>query len=206
VPNPNLNRLIAKRLTGAELFHASGHSAGFDVLDFWRWSTSDLVLNITRGVLAEYIVARTLGVPTDSVRDPWRAFDLRTGDGIRVEVKSAAYIQSWAQERFSDIQFTVAKRRGWDADTNVTDAEPRRHADVYVFALLAHREKATIESLDLSQWRFWAVPTKALDDRTRSQDSITLNSLKSLAGDPVDYDHVRDAVYRAAGRGNGDGT
>lgn len=138
--NPALGRLKIDRLTGSEVFHENGRPAGFDVLDFWRWSASDLVMNTTRGILAEYVVARALGVPTDRAREGWSAFDLLTTDGLRIEVKSAAYVQSWAQDRFSTIQFLVPKRLGWDPDTNVMETEARRHADVYVLALLAHKD------------------------------------------------------------------
>jgi hypothetical protein len=50
----SLVRLKINRRSGAEPFHEAGHPASFDVLDFWRWSASDLVTNITRGVLAEH--------------------------------------------------------------------------------------------------------------------------------------------------------
>lgn len=74
----------------------------FDVYGFWRWRCSDLVSNATRGVLAEYIVAKALGV-AEGVREEWASYDLTTPGGTRIEVKSAAYIQSWHQETFSDI-------------------------------------------------------------------------------------------------------
>jgi len=51
-----------------------------------------------------------------------------------------------------------------------------------------------------AQWQFWAVPAKDFDARSRSQYSITLNSLKKLAGSPVDFRGLRDAVDRAAAR------
>ena len=60
-----------------------------------RWANSDLVSNVTRGVLAEYIVAHAVGVSTAIVRDEWAAYDLETPDGIKLEVMPAAYIQSW---------------------------------------------------------------------------------------------------------------
>ena len=69
--------------SGAGPFHADGDPAGFDLLDLWRWSTSDLVTNTTLGVLAEYIVARALGIGTDGVRQAWRTFDLLAEDGWR---------------------------------------------------------------------------------------------------------------------------
>ncbi|MCZ7571394.1 MAG: hypothetical protein M5U01_22845 [Ardenticatenaceae bacterium] len=200
----SLGRLKINRLSGGEVFHEDGQSAGFEVLDFWRWSTSDLVMNTTRGILAEYIVARALGVSTDRAREEWGAFDLRTDDGLRIEVKSCGYVQSWAQEKLSTIQFVVPKRLGWDPDTNVMQTEARRHADVYVFALLAHKDKATIDPLNLSQWRFWALSTKDLDDRERSQYSITLNSLRSLAGDPVGFADLRATVEQVARRNEAD--
>lgn len=50
--------------TGAERFHRGNEDLSIDLLSFWQWSTSDLVSNATRGVLAEYIVARALGLET----------------------------------------------------------------------------------------------------------------------------------------------
>jgi len=133
-------------------------------------------------------VARALGLPTERVREAWRTFDLRTDNGLSIEVKSTAYdVQSWAQKGLSAIQSVVRKRLGWDADTNVVEIEARRHADIYAFALLAYRDKVTIDQLNLAQWQFWVAPTADLDGRTRSQHSITLRSLYKLAGEPADF-------------------
>ena len=49
-----------------------------------------------RGVVAEYLVAQALGV-AGGVREEWAPYDVDAPGGIRVEVKSAAYIQSWNQ-------------------------------------------------------------------------------------------------------------
>jgi hypothetical protein len=194
----NLGRLTVTRKTGDEPFHANGQDLGFTLLSFWQWTTSDMVSNATRGRLAEYVVARALGVPTDNPRDEWAAFDLQTPSGTRIEVKSAAYIQSWHQAKLSSIIFNVRKTRAWDAATNVQSSEARRHADVYVFALLAHTDKTTIDPLNMNQWRFYALPTTSLDARTRSQHSITLNSLERLCGEAVHYAELRQAVANAA--------
>jgi hypothetical protein len=51
--------------------------------------------------------------------------------------------------------------------------------------------------MDLSQWEFYVVPTKALDERERSQHSITLGSLQKLADKAVTYDELRSAVAKA---------
>ncbi len=201
---PSLAPLKIARMSGSESFHQDGRSIGFDVLDFWGWSTSDLVSNTTRGIVAEYIVAKALGVPTDQAREEWGSFDLCTGSGLRIEVKSSAYLQTWDQSRLSTIQFVVPKRLGWDPQTNKWETAARRHADVYVFALLAHTDKPTLDPLNLDQWQFWAVSTRDLDERSRSQHSITLRSLRNLAGDPVDFSNLTAAIEQAAYRAKGD--
>jgi len=194
----DLGPIDCERRGGGEPFHDGGRALGLDLLSFWQWSTSDVVSNATRGVLAEYLVAGALGVADGCIREEWAAYDLEARDGTRVEVKSAAYIQSWHQERLSQISFLVPKTRGWDRDTNRQDDDPRRKADVYVFALLAHTDQATLDPLDVSQWEFYVLPTEVLDERQRGQHSITLPSLRKLAGDAVDFAGLADAVAQAA--------
>jgi len=60
-PEKLLGRLAVVRRSGNEQFHSGKKSLPFNVLDFWRWSASDLISNTTRGILAEYIVARACG-------------------------------------------------------------------------------------------------------------------------------------------------
>lgn len=193
----DLVRIHPTRRSGHEPFHVRGRSFGLTLLDFWRWSSSDLVSNATRGILAEFIVASALGIALDGVRDEWGAFDLTTPEGITVEVKSAAYVQSWTQPSLSPIVFRIPKTRAWTADTNTQAQEPRRQAQVYVFAILAHQDKSSIDPLDVSQWRFYVLPAAVLDARTRSQYSITLRSLEALTEAAVTFGELRDAVHRA---------
>ena len=77
--------------------------------------------------------------------------------------------------------------------------EPTRSADVYVFALLTHRDQGSIDPLDLGQWEFYVLPRTVLDQRQRSQHSITLPSLKNLC-EPVAYAELGGAVEAAAGK------
>lgn len=200
----DLSQINPTRRSGDEVFHSDGCPYEFSVLDFWRWSSSDLVSNARRGVLAEYIVGSALGITQDNVRDEWAAYDLLSPEGIRVEVKSAAYIQSWSQRQLSSITFKVRKTRAWSAETNIQEKESRRQAQVYVFALLAHQDKRTIDPVNVKQWRFYVLPTSVLDARTRSQHSITLRSLEALAGDYVAYDGLRAAIQQAARQETGE--
>ena len=81
---------------GDEVFQARSESGELTTLDFWCWAYSDLLDNATRGVVAEFLVAHALG-RMNTPRRLWGAFDVRTNSGIKVEVKSAAYAQSWQQ-------------------------------------------------------------------------------------------------------------
>ena len=202
-----LGPLRVERKIGSESFCASGQSAGFDLLEFWQWSASDLVDNTTRGVLAEFIVAKALGIDVHPVRVGWAPWDLgmdlETDRPIRIEVKSAAFLQSWGQRRLSTVQFVVPKRRAFNSENNSMEVIPRRHANVYVFALLWHKDKPTLDPLNLDQWRFYVLPTRTLDERTRSQHSITLHSLEALPGViVVGFAQLAEAVSRAASSNN----
>ena len=187
---------ITKR-SGNEKFQNGSNNLDFNLLSFWQWSSSDVVSNYTRGILAEYMVGKALGcIKDDDVRDEGRAYDLDTQAGVKIEVKSAAYVQSWQQSRLSKISFNVPKTLGWDRETNKFDKEKKRQADVYVFALLFHKDKKTVNPLDISQWEFFVLPTKVLDERERSQHSITLPSLKKLT-DSVSFIELGQAVEKA---------
>lgn len=190
-----LEKLEIIKKTGSERFRSGDSALDFSVLDYWRWSTSDLVSNTARGILAEYIVALALAIPTDEqVRDEWAPFDLETPAGIKIEIKSAAYVQNWKQARFSRISFGTSKTLAWDPESGTLSSEPKRHADLYVFALFAQRE-TPIDPLDHDQWKFYAFSTSKLDERK----SISLSALEKLAC-PVAYHGLTDAVKKAAGR------
>lgn len=189
---------MAKPLAGSEPIHAGGKPTGICVSDFWRWSASDLLSNATRGVFAEFLVAQAIHHSTANPRKEWDKWDLNTPEGTKVEVKSAAYLQSWEQKRLSDIRFLVPRPKSPDGTLM------GRPADVYVFALLAHQDKTTVDPLDLSQWQFFALSARKLDDRKRSQHSITLPSLKGLAlkriaVGPVGFYELREAVFEILG-------
>jgi hypothetical protein len=130
--------------TGNEVFEFKGKGLQLSLIDFWRWSASDLVSNAARGILAEYIVASALGLADDGkIRSEWDAYDLLTADSIKIEVKSAAYLQSWYHKKLSAISFGIRPTTGWNDATNERSSELKRQSDVYVFCVLHHQDKAT---------------------------------------------------------------
>lgn len=170
-------------------------SIGFSVSDFWQWSVSDLLSNATRGRFAEFIVGTSVDLNPKNLRDEWDAYDITSDKGIKIEVKSASYIQSWSQKEFSKISFSIKAAKFWDADNGMSRGDAKRHADVYVFCLLKHKNQETINPLQLEQWEFYVLPTFIIDNYERSQSSITINSLRKLT-DAVEYNFLKEKIEK----------
>ena len=192
----DLGPLVITRRSGGEPIRANGETVG-RLDDFWSWACSDLANNTMRGVLAEYLVATALGAAIGT-RTEWDTVDIRTPEKWRVEVKSAAYLQSWAQPRLSEISFSIAPASGWDAQTGTTSADVLRRSDVYVFCLLHHQDKQTLNPLYLDQWNFHVLPTRVLDERCPTQKSIRLSSLERLNPLKTDFTGLPKAVAACA--------
>jgi hypothetical protein len=127
----------------------------------------------------------------------WDAYDIETPEGLRIEVKTSGYLQSWAQSRHSVIGFDIGRKHSWTAETNTYSSEPGRPAHVYVFAVHKHLDKATVDPLDVDQWEFYVVPTPALDQSRLNQKSIRLSALRQVAGPPTDFENLAPAIRRA---------
>lgn len=181
---------VAQDLSGAESFDGLDAS----VVDFWRFAMSDLRTNNVRGYLAEFLVARAVGSPGARVEwDPW---DVTAPDGTRIEVKSSGFLQSWAQRKLSTPKFQVAAAYGWDAATGAWSKEQGFNADAYVFCLHMARTHDEYDPLAVSQWQFYVAGRQAIENLAGA--SMGLSTLARVAGDPVLYSGLRDAIAAAA--------
>lgn len=196
-PGEVLIPLAPRRLTGNETV-AGGRA---EVSDFWRWAFSDLRDNISRGILAEWIVGLALRC-VDGVRPAWANHDLLCGD-VAVEVKSGAYLQSWPTKRHSRISFGHLSGRAWDEQTGEFAEARTYRADVYVFAVQTAREHSAFDPLDVSQWTFWIAHRAAVEGP--GFRSLSLASVQAIAEGPVGFEELAAAVRRAADRAAGGG-
>ena len=164
----NLPEITNKQKSGAEKFLLNGSEQEFSLIDFWSWNQSNLIENRTRGILAEYIVKQALG-SKKNLRIEWDDYDLITATGIKIEIKSAAYIQAWKQAKYSTISFDISvnKRGGFE-----------RKSDCYIFCLLDCKNQDEINPLNLEQWTFFVVETSAINNILQTQGNITLGALK----------------------------
>ncbi len=140
-----------------------------DLAAFYRWNSGNLLENRTRGAFAEWLIHQALGIQSE-FRVEWELVDAVI-DGMTLEIKSAAYQQSWKQTAPSRIVFKIHQRA----------------ADLYVFCLLTGREPA-----DLSAWMFWVVATSDLPQ----QQTIGLEPLKAIAGEAIQYGELPSEIKR----------
>lgn len=192
----NLPQIPIKLKNGNEKFSFYNKNLNLELIDFWRWGVSDIESNATRGHLAEFIVATALNVDLTNPREEWDLYDLISPEGIKVEVKCSAYLQSWAQKDYSNINYSIKATRALDPITNKYDEVAKRHVDVYVFCLLKHKDQNTLDPLNLDQWEFYVLSVEEINNYERSKSSITLNSLRKLV-DSCDYNDLKKKVIES---------
>ncbi len=163
------------------------------VSQFWQWAFSDLIGNTERGALAEYLIACALGIQKKP-RITWDSYDLKSPEGISIEVKSAAYIQTWGQSKLSDIVFNIRPTHSWNPQTNTFDAQKRRQSDIYVFCLHNHKVQETIDITDIKQWTFYLLPTCILNEKAPQQKTINLSSLLKLGAVPCTFSKMHEKI------------
>ena len=189
----NLNRIEVTKKTGDEKLTLNGRQTKFSLVNYWSWAYSDILSNTLRGDFAEYLVACDLGL-SEEVTELWTEYDLKMKEGYKIEVKSSSYLQSWKQHKLSLVSFDIAKRRAWDPDTSKMGEISKRHSDIYVFCLLEHKDKSTVNPLNLNQWKFYVLKTSTLDQKVLNQKKITLKSLEKLNPEIVEFGCMKKTI------------
>lgn len=169
-----------------ELFSFNNNDLDFKLLEFWSWNTSDLLNNAMRWKLAEFIIAKALWI-ANTFRIEWDEYDLVYND-LKIEIKSWAYIQSWEQDKYSNIVLTVKPTK----DYNWTDF--KRQSDIYIFAILSYKDAKTINPLKLEQWDFYVIKTNILNESLWEQKTIGLNWLLKLNPIKSSFENLKKVV------------
>ena len=185
--------LLVERKTGLEQIGDTGRS----VADYWAWAHSDLNSNAERGKLAEYLVALALGC-AGGTSEQWGAYDLVSPEGIKVEVKTSAYLQSWGHEKLSVLRFGIKPTHAEDRETGQFAQEVKRQSDVYVFCVESCTDQAGLDPLDLSQWDFYPLATATLNTEVGDQGSIGLEGLRNLGACRTGFDDLPAAILAQA--------
>lgn len=152
-----------------------------------------LIANNMRGLVAEALVASVLESEWRWCSDDWYGWDFDRADGLKLEVKQSAALQTWKLQdgRASACRYDIKARQGrYDG----ADWYPGkgRNADLFV---MAHHFVAddTADHRAPEQWRFFVIAERALP----LADSIGLRRLEKLI-DACDYDGLAAAVAKCA--------
>jgi hypothetical protein len=180
---------------GSEHFRSGGTWLDLTLLDFWRWSESDLLAAPTRARLVEFVVAALLGVRTPKPRSD-RSPDLLTADGTAVRVKSASAVTVEGRRDPGKVHFSPLPWRAPRRGPSVPATVPRSRA--HVFVVIGNAEPADVNPLDLDQWRFYVPSTARLEEKMKRQRALSLAVLAGLCGGPVAPGGLAEAVRLAA--------
>ena len=180
---------------GSEHFWSDGTGLDLTLLDFWRWSDSDLLAAPTRARLAEFVVATLLGSRTARPRLD-RSPDILTADGIAVRVKSASAVTPDGRRDLARVHFSPLPWRAPRRILSVPALVPRSRA--HVFVVVGDAEPADVNPLDLDQWRFYVPSTPRIEERMKKQRALTLAVLAELSGGAVAPAGLAEAVRLAA--------
>lgn len=191
----NLEMVEVLVKTGEECFEFEEKKLPILLLEFWQWSQSDLLNNTLRGILAEFIVCKALGIES-KYRKEWDSFDLKSKRGSKIEVKSSAYLQSWKQTKLSNITFNIAPKRSWNSETLEVSKTSERCSDFYVFCLFHHKDKLSANVLDLNQWTFYLLKSEILNKKCLTRKTISLNTLLALNPIKCGYGEINEQINK----------
>ena len=166
------------------------------VLDFWRYCYGDLAGQSP--VIAEFLVAKALGIKKAENVTYWTAYDMSYRN-MRIEVKATEYIHPWNKNHVSNVRtFSIAPSNNsyWGRDS---ERKLSRQNDLYVFCLNTNKELQNPKPLELDFWDFYVLDTERINEYTSGygnpdQKKISLNVIKQMAGNPVKWDQLKQRI------------
>lgn len=158
--------------------------------NFWKWAFSDFLSNSLRGILAEFVVGSALGC-LDNQRKEWDAYDLLYKNK-KIEVKCAAYLQTWHQKKHSVIRFDIAEKSSWYADENKYADKVERPADYYVFSVFAETDRNLADPLDVEQWFFLIMSKEQIAQYFGKNKTVGLNAIEAIGVERIGYSELKN--------------
>ncbi len=169
----------------------------FSVLDFWRYQYSNI--GAFGGELAEFFVARALGITKAENVNYWTAYDM-SYRRKRVEVKSTQYVHAWNKKRVSEQRsFSIEpSRNAYWSNKEAAEKKYERQNDLYVFCLNKNKNIDKNNPLCLDDWVFYVVPTFRINEYANErQKTISLQVVKRLSKSEVKFNHLKEEIDKA---------
>lgn len=189
-------------ITGYEEFTFDGVSQNINLIDFWRFRYSNIY--DIQGALAEFIVAKALGIPKAHNIDYWTLWDITYRD-LRIEVKETSYYHPWNEggkvSESRSFGITKANSRYAESATGSVDASFQnvfeRQNDLYVFCLNIGTTPEESFPLNLNHWEFFVIPTSVINEKCQNNKTISLNRVRKLAP-ALRYDQLKEEIDKIA--------
>jgi hypothetical protein len=177
------------------------------VQEFWKWAFGDLCDDDVKGIFAEWIVHKLLGIATRR-RISWANSDITTPGGTRIEVKSTSYWQSWKFLNEDGSFREEAMHTSLKDDKKIRFANLRSRGLVsqwsgkltykshfYIFAFQKESSIEAWNALNLGQWEFFLLSVQELE--ALNTNSVSLDTLrkkfKTLSASELAF-HGRAAI------------
>ena len=181
----DISEIGSNHLNGGETFWQSGKETDLTVLEFWRWYYSDLLDNKAR--VAEYLVSKALGFTEASDSGFWAPHSI-VYIGKRIEIRTAAYMKSTADDEPSDKHIRHIDIRAKDCQA-------------YLFCLLPGKTKETADPLILDNWEFYVIPTWYLELECGNNTTITMSKVRRLVKQST-YEGLKRNIEHAISKVN----
>lgn len=171
---------------------------GFNLVDFWRFKYSNIY--DIQGAIAEFIVAKALGLDTASNTEYWTLWDINYR-GLRIEVKETSYYHPWNNDGkvSSSRSFGITKANSRYAESATGELKEgeeniyERQNDIYVFCLNTGSTREESNPLNLDNWLFYVIPTKIINEKCGDHKTISLNRVKKFAS-PLIYSKLKNRI------------
>ena len=173
-----------------------------------RFYGQPLIANLYRGDYVEGLILFALGEGWKQTPE-WSSWDLEREDGVRVEVKQSAALQSWHRStgiKKPATSFDIAPRAGYYTDSSdsavwvgLDPEEPDflRAADIYIFAWHPETDPDIADHRRAEQWQFFVIPESMVAKSRGDKEKISLHQVKELAA-AVAYAELAATVAAAA--------
>ena len=180
-------------MNGNEVFEFNGKQLNFDLKDFWSFQYSNIYS--LHGEIAEFIVARALGVIESENGAYWALWDI-TYRNKKIEVKASAYYHLWNnQDNISKRRtFGITKANGSYDPIKCGNKEFCRQNDIYVFCLNTGNTRESSNPLNLNNWEFYVVPTTFINKHCGNNKTISLGRIRNFGFNPLRYDEIKIEV------------
>ena len=188
-----------EEITGDQVFSSYKKPIGLTVLDFWQFQFSN-IWDLQEHI-AEFLVAKALGLDKPFNRSGWTPFDILYSDK-RIEVKESGYFYSWQKEGRTTNRrtFGILQTYTRDKDGNIvlnSDGAylKERQNDIYVFCLNKGKTKEESNPLELANWEFYVVPSKVINEVCGTNKTISLSKVQKLTN-KVSFEAIKTVIDR----------